>query len=186
MHVLITRWRQTFSLPSSDQLIQLGNLWFARELWWHRSIMHVKVKINIVVCCQFDMHFSPHFEIFWQSGHGSKSYRAPSAHFKGFTASDSGSTAKCRVPACILRPDYVTVEWPLTSEVSSIKKALVMQQKGNPSFVKCILSVCYNASKLQLAPLVVMNTMTLLCHLCHLVWRFMLIWYSSDPALTAH
>ena len=85
--------------------MQLGNLWFARELWWHRSIMHVKVKINIVICCQFDMHFSPHFEIFWQSGHGSKSCRAPSAHFKGFAASDSGSTAKCRVPACILRPD---------------------------------------------------------------------------------
>ena len=30
-----------------------------------------------------------------------------SAHFKGFTASDSGSTAKCRVPACILRPAVV-------------------------------------------------------------------------------
>ena len=28
------------------------------------SIMHVKVKINIVVCCQFDMDFSPYFEIF--------------------------------------------------------------------------------------------------------------------------
>ena len=66
--------------------------------------MHVKVIINIVVCCQFDMHFSPHFEIFGQSGHGSKSCRAPSVHFKGFTASDSGSTVKCRVPACILRP----------------------------------------------------------------------------------
>ena len=66
--------------------------------------MHVKVIIHIVVCCQFDMHFSPHFEIFRQSGHGSKSCRAPSVHFKGFTASDSGSTAKCRVPACILRP----------------------------------------------------------------------------------
>ena len=28
------------------------------------SITHVKVKINIVVCCQFDMDFSPYFEIF--------------------------------------------------------------------------------------------------------------------------
>ena len=57
MHVLITRWRHTFSLPSSDQLIQLGNLWFARELWWHKT--HVKVKINIVVCGQFDRDFPP-------------------------------------------------------------------------------------------------------------------------------
>ena len=39
---------------------------FARELWWHstESIMHVKVKINIVVCCQFDMDFPPYFERF--------------------------------------------------------------------------------------------------------------------------
>ena len=57
------------------------------------SITHVKVKINIVVCCQFDMDFPPYLEIFWQSGHGSKSCRAPSAYFKGFTASDRGSTA---------------------------------------------------------------------------------------------
>ena len=48
----------------------------------------------------------PYFERFWQSGHGSKSCRVLSAYFKGFTASDSGSTAKCHVPACILRPVY--------------------------------------------------------------------------------
>ena len=59
-HVLITRWRQTFSLPSSDQLIQLGKLLFSGELWWHRK--HVKVKINIMVCGQFDMDFSPYFD----------------------------------------------------------------------------------------------------------------------------
>ena len=55
---------------------------------------------------QLDMDLFPYFEGFWQSGHGSKLCRALSAHFEGFMANDSGSTAaSCLVPACILRPD---------------------------------------------------------------------------------
>ena len=38
-----------FLLPSSDHLMQLGNLCFSRELWWRKK--HVKLKINIVIHC---------------------------------------------------------------------------------------------------------------------------------------
>ena len=73
--------------------------------------MHVKVKINITwfvvsLTCTF-----PPVSKYFDSQGMAASRAAHLPHIlKGFTASDSGSTAKCRVPACILRPESIYLD----------------------------------------------------------------------------
>ena len=68
--------------------------------------MHVKVKINIVVCCQFDMDFPPISKDF--DSQGKAASRA--AHFPHILRAsrqvDAAARHKCRVPACILKTLY--------------------------------------------------------------------------------
>ena len=98
----------TFSLPSSNQLNAIGkSLIFMRTLVLQKAC---KIENKYWVLGSLTWTFPPISNDF--DNQGLAASRAVYIIHMGFTASDSGSTAKCRVPACILRPaplSYVTL-----------------------------------------------------------------------------